>query len=56
MAKKMVMIRMDDQIKAFIKAHADKERRSLSNFVINSTLQYIKENYDKEITPKKSNK
>ncbi len=52
----MVMIRMNDEIKAFFKEHADKERRSLSNFVINSTLQYIKENYDKEITPNETKK
>ncbi len=56
MAKKMVMIRMDEQIKAFFKEHADKERRSLSNFIINSTIEYIRAEYDKELEPKKSKK
>lgn len=52
----MVMIRMDELIKAFFKKHADKERRSLSNFIINSTIEYIRAEYDKELEPKKSKK
>ncbi len=44
---------MDDSIKAFFKEHADKERRSLSNFIINSTLKYIKDEYDRELSQHK---
>jgi predicted transcriptional regulator len=54
MAKSMTMIRMDDKIKEELKKLAASENRSLSNFILNATLQYVKENYGKEITPKKS--
>jgi predicted transcriptional regulator len=56
MAKSMTMIRIDEHVKNELKKLASKENRSLSNFILNATLQYVKENYDKEITPKKLKK
>ena len=56
MAKSMTMIRIDEHVKNELKKLAAKENRSLSNFILNATLQYIKENYGKEIIPKKSKK
>ena len=49
MAKIMVMIRMEQYIKDFFKKFADKERRSMTNFIVHSVLEYIKSNYDKEL-------
>jgi len=52
--KKMVTFRMEEYIKEFIQKHAEKERRSLTNFVINAVLTYIKDRYNSELkTPKK---
>ena len=56
MAKSMTMIRMDENVKEELKRLATSENRSLSNFILNATLQYVKENYGKEITPQKSKK
>jgi predicted transcriptional regulator len=56
MAKSMTMIRMDDNVKEELKKIAASENRSLSNFILNATLQYVKQNYDKEIRPEKSDK
>ncbi|MDB4442657.1 CopG family transcriptional regulator [bacterium] len=53
MAKTMTMIRMDESIKKKLKELAETENRSLSNFIINATLEYVKVHYDKEITIKK---
>ena len=52
----MTMIRMDDKIKEELKKLAAYENRSLSNFILNASLQYVKENYGKEIKPIKSKK
>ncbi len=53
MAKTMTMIRMDESIKKQLKELAETENRSLSNFIINATLEYVKDHYNKEIKPKK---
>ena len=55
MAKSMTMIRIDEHVKNELKKLATKENRSLSNFILNATLQYIKEKYDKELELKKNN-
>ena len=45
----MTMIRMDESVKKQLKELAETENRSLSNFIINATLEYVKEHYGKEI-------
>ncbi len=50
----MTMIRMDESVKNELKMIAEAENRSLSNFILNATLEYVKEHYDKEIKLKKS--
>ena len=49
MAKVMTMIRIDESVKNQLKKLAESENRSLSNFILNATLEYVKEHYDKEI-------
>jgi predicted transcriptional regulator len=56
MAKVMTMIRMDEKVKNQLKRLAESENRSLSNFILNATLAYVKDNYDKEISLKESKK
>jgi predicted transcriptional regulator len=56
MAKAMTMIRIDEKLKAELKKLAAEENRSLSNFILNATLQYVKENYGKDIALKKNTK
>jgi uncharacterized protein (DUF1778 family) len=56
MAKIMLNIRLEQNIKDFFKKFADKERRSLTNFVINAVLEYIRKTDRTELpTPKKNN-
>jgi predicted transcriptional regulator len=59
MAKVMTMIRMDDDLKEEFKKLAEKERRSLSNFLINAAIQYSMDYHDINLrvqNPKKSKK
>jgi len=56
MAKVMTMIRMDESVKKELKRLAEGENRSLSNFILNATFEYVKERYEKEITIKKPKK
>jgi uncharacterized protein (DUF1778 family) len=53
MAKIMLNIRLEQRIKDFIKEHADKERRSLTNFIITAVLEYIKKTHNTELPPEK---
>ncbi len=41
--KKIMTLRMDQDLKKFFQKVAAEERRSLSNFIINSVLTYIKD-------------
>ncbi|CAB1062739.1 hypothetical protein D1BOALGB6SA_7521 [Olavius sp. associated proteobacterium Delta 1] len=50
----MTMIRMDESVKKELKKLAEAENRSLSNFILNATLGYVKDHYDKEIKLKNS--
>jgi uncharacterized protein (DUF1778 family) len=43
--KKMMAIRIDQDLKKFFQKFAEKENRSLSNFMINAVLGYIKKNH-----------
>ena len=43
MAKIMIGFKVDPEFKNFLKRLADEENRSLSNFIINAILTYIKE-------------
>ena len=52
MAKVMTMIRVDENLKQELKKLAEAENRSLSNFILNATLEYIKRQYGKEIKTK----
>jgi uncharacterized protein (DUF1778 family) len=56
MAKIMLNIRLEQRIKDFFKEHADKERRSLTNFIINAVLEYIKATHKTELPPEKKSK
>ena len=49
----MTMIRIDESVKQQLKEMAEAENRSLSNFILNATLEYVRERYGKEIKPKK---
>jgi uncharacterized protein (DUF1778 family) len=40
---------MEEHIKEFIQKYAEKERRSLTNFVTNAVLAYIKDRYNTEV-------
>ena len=55
MAKVLAMIRMNESVKKELKKFAESENRSLSNFILNATLEYIKDRYDKEINVTKFN-
>ena len=50
----MIGIRIEPELKEHLQKLADEENRSLSNFVVNATLTYIKEH--KDIDLKKSRK
>ena len=56
MAKIMTMIRIDENVKDELKKLAESENRSLSNFILNATLEYAKDRYRKEIKPKEPKK
>ena len=43
--KLLVNIRLDKGIKKFIEEYATKERRSISNFITNGILTYIKDHH-----------
>ncbi len=52
--KIMIGIRIEPDLKKKLEKLADEENRSLSNFIVNATLAYIKEH--KNIDLKKSKK
>ena len=60
--KILVNMRLDKEIKAFIEEYASKERRSISNFITNGILTYIKDHHGvdapeaKKVGKKKKNK
>jgi len=56
MAKQMTMIRLDENLKKELKKLAESENRSLSNFIINAVLEYIKNHYGKDIKASKLKK
>ena len=56
MAKIMLNIRLEQSIKNFFKEYADKERRSLTNFIINAVLEYIRKTHKAELPAKKKSK
>lgn len=43
--KLLVNIRIDKEIKRFIEEYASKERRSISNFITNAILTYVKDHH-----------
>ena len=51
--KILVNIRLEKEIKSFIEEHATKERRSLSNFITNGILTYIKDHHGADPPPPK---
>ena len=54
---KQIMIRIDDdKLKKHFEKYAELERRSLNKFIINATVNYIKERYDDDYDKKKSKK
>ena len=54
--RKMVNIRMPEEIKRFFKKWAFLERRSMTNFIINAVLSYIKATYSEEMSEAKPEK
>ena len=52
--KTLVNIRLDKQVKRFIEEDAMKERRSISNFITNGILTYIKDHHGEEPPPPKN--
>ena len=51
---KQIMIRIDDnKLKKHFENYAELERRSLNKFIINATVNYIKERYDDDYDKKK---
>lgn len=44
----MLTLRLDPEVKKFFQKYAKRENRSLSNFMVNSILRYIKNRYDDE--------
>jgi len=51
--KLLVNIRLEKEIKKFIEEYATKERRSISNFITNGILTYIKDHHDDDPPPPK---
>lgn len=47
----MVPFRMDAGVKEFFQGLADKERRSLNNFLFNAALTYVKDHYGVDWPP-----
>jgi uncharacterized protein (DUF1778 family) len=43
--KLLVNFRLDKEIKKFIEEFASKERRSVSNFITNAILTYVKDHH-----------
>jgi uncharacterized protein (DUF1778 family) len=43
--KIMIPVRIESNLKEFLQQSADKERRSLNNFIVNATLTYIKDHH-----------
>ena len=41
----MIPVRIEPKLKEFLQKLADKERRSLNNFIVNATLTYIKDHH-----------
>ena len=56
MTKIMLNIRLEQRIKDFFKKYADKERRSLTNFIINAVLEYIRKTHNAELPAEKKAK
>ena len=55
--KILVNIRLEKEIKSFIEEYATKERRSISNFITNGILTYIKDHHGADSPePKKKQK
>jgi uncharacterized protein (DUF1778 family) len=55
--KILVNIRLDKEVKTFIEEYATKERRSISNFITNGILTYIKDYHGTDAPePKKKQK
>ena len=55
--KILVNIRLEEEIKSFIEEFATKERRSISNFITNGILTYIKDHHGADAPePKKKPK
>jgi hypothetical protein len=53
---KQVIIRItDDKLKEHFEKYAQIERRSLNQFIINATVNYIKERYQDDYDKRKSN-
>ncbi len=54
---KQIMIRIDDdKLKEYFEKYAELERRSLNKFIINATVNYIKERYNDDYDAKKNPK
>jgi uncharacterized protein (DUF1778 family) len=41
--KSVVGLKMDDRLKAIVQEQANEEHRTLSNFILNAVLDYLKE-------------
>lgn len=54
--KLLVNIRIDKEIKRFIEEYASKERRSISNFITNAILTYVKDHHGADPPELKKNK
>jgi uncharacterized protein (DUF1778 family) len=52
--KIMIPVRVEPKLKKFLEKLADKERRSLNNFLVNAALTYIKEHHSLEYEEKPS--
>ena len=52
MVKAITMIRVDERLKQELQKLVEAENRTLSNFIIDATNEYIKKQYGKEIKTK----
>jgi hypothetical protein len=52
--KKMMTLRIDTRLKAFFQKFAEEENRSLSNFITNAVITYIKDNKGRDWNKEKA--
>jgi uncharacterized protein (DUF1778 family) len=51
--KIMIAVRIEPELKDFLQKLANKERRSLNNFIVNAALEYAKDHHNADYESEK---